>query len=272
VCQERKVTVGQLSDKLREGLVLYMRFEEAAWDGTANEVRDLSPYSNHGTAKNSLTTATGGILDRCASLTAASFHYITIADSPTLSFGDGSSDVPFSMRVWIKPTAVVGWQPLLTKSPDIDTNREILWSLNGSGIYCALYDRNGANRIARTKASGVITASVQNHCVMTYNGTGVSTGIKLFVNKVQVDNANDDLGSYAAMEDTNSPVELGREEIGPDLHYGGKMDEFAIWRRELSPDEIKEDYNNGKARIIHGLGNYTNRSTLLKVPARNIRS
>ena len=92
-------------------------------------------------------------------------------------------------------------------------------------------------------SSGTVTSNQGTwiHTVYTYNGNSTSSGIKIYLNGSQVDNNNYEGGSYTAMSNTSTNLNIGRQERG--LNYGsGSIDEVAVWDSALSSCDIKGIY------------------------------
>jgi hypothetical protein len=167
--------------------------------------------------------------------------YIGIADSASLSFGDGSSDDPFTLTCWAYNEDYsglpYGLQAILSKDGDVP--REWQTYINSSGnIAFALYDNGGNQRIERQGPFSV-PLYTWYHAALTYDGSSSSSGLKVYVNAVRVDNADDDAGSYVAMHDGANPVKLGKGNTTADpIVFAGKMDDVRIYNTALSSNEI----------------------------------
>jgi hypothetical protein len=156
------------------------------------------------------------------------------------------------MSLWKKPTTIVGNHGLISKSPanGADSNREFLLFQWADEIYLGLYDNNGSNRIAIYSASNVFAADTWAHVIATYDGSGVVGGLKLYVDNVDVSDTDGSAGTYVAMHSTSSPIEIGRENVGVDIYFGGLMDEILVWNRVITPGERAFLYRAGSGRVI----------------------
>ena len=84
------------------------------------------------------------------------------------------------------------------------------------------------------------------HVVGTYDGGTASSGVKVYVNGVQSDEANAEVnpGSFVAMENLGGAVKVGMYSN----HYAnGSITETSLWDKELSSTEVLELFNDGKA-------------------------
>ena len=106
-----------------------------------------------------------------------------------------------------------------------------------------LYSQNdSAIKIGRL--TGVLTSYVGSwiHIAATYDGSGSSSGIKIYVNGVREDNANNNAGSYVAMQSNTGPFTIGS---GFSYYANGNIDETAIFNSELSASDVTSIYNSG---------------------------
>ena len=112
-----------------------------------------------------------------------------------------------------------------------------------------MYDNsNGAiDKIGRQYSTALTSfQGTWIHLVATYDGSGSSTGLKIYLNGNRVDDTDDNSGSYIAMEPTRAPLEIGRHEFNNVTTYAnGLMDEIAIFNIELSSPNVTLIYNNG---------------------------
>ncbi len=170
-------------------------------------------------------------------------EYVSIADADSLSFGNGSSDSPFSITAWIKPDASTGGFRIVSKSDA--SNAEYLFSTDGSGnLRVWICDSTFSNAIGQ-KSTGGLTADTWQHVAMTYSGSGASSGIKLYINNSAVSLTNSSAGSYTAMENHSMAVDIGRfVSSGGTSYADGYMDDVAIIGKELSAGEVSSIYNS----------------------------
>ena len=123
-----------------------------------------------------------------------------------------------------------------------DINHQIIGSNSSSaGVNIQL----GSNAVyAKVTADGsfinsaAISANTWYHCVFTWTGT---TSRKLYLN-----------AGTPVTTGTGSALQNGNLYVGNNLNldqaYNGKLDELAIYDREISVDEITKLYNSGLAR------------------------
>ena len=178
--------------------------------------------------------------------------YVNVADNSNLSFGNGSSDSPFSISAWVKMTDSTRFY-ILNKGLVFSTNYEYLLNINASdklGLF--LYDSSNNSRIGRLYNTALTSYENQwVHICSTYNGSGLSSGIKVYLNGVRVDDTDSNSGTYVAMENGNRPLNIGRTETA--LYSNGNIDETAVFNSELSQSDITSIYNGGVPNDISSL-------------------
>jgi len=171
--------------------------------------------------------------------------YATIADANDLSFGNGSTDSAFSISCWVKASDLTSVR-FLSKTTS-DSDGEWLFATNSlDKLFVYLFDPGNTNRRGAVTV-GTLTSHEDAwlHVAMTYNGSGMWTGIKLYVNGVLQSVVSDNAGSYTAMSNTSAAVNSGKLAWSSDFYSAFKIDEIAIYPSELSAGQITAIYNNG---------------------------
>ena len=168
-------------------------------------------------------------------------EYIEIPDSDTLSFGNGTTDSPFSITAWVYMHDSSRFQ-ILNKFEG--SNREYLFNtITSKKLLLVLYDSSISNTINRY--CNVSMAAYENqwaHVTATYDGSSSSSGIKLYINGNRVDTSTTSTGSYTAMHNTSARAFVGLYE--PNNWYAdGKIDQLTVWNKELSSTEITNVYS-----------------------------
>ncbi|HDY87389.1 MAG TPA: LamG domain-containing protein [bacterium] len=171
-------------------------------------------------------------------------QYLTVADADNLSFGDSSTDSPFSISGWIK--LVDATQSTIASKRGANPNAEYLFAFNSTDkLQFHLYDENSSNRIGII-SNMTFTADQDTwiYVALTYDGSGTSDGMKLYRNGILLAHSLDNLSSYTAMHNTTQAFEIGTVLTGI-WNMDGKMDEMKLIGKELSATEMLEDYNGG---------------------------
>lgn len=221
-------------------------------DGNANDYLGAYP----GTTVNAVTFSAGQFGDAADMVGTAGAPYIgnfIHSSMNAVNFGGG-----FTYSGWINSTAgTPGINPYAVQSiankDGVNGTREWGLYIVGAVLGVACYTGDGANRISRT-APVPATGSFQ-HIVVTYDGGLLSSGLKIYVNGAQVDNLDDNLGTYSGMTAPTNYLRLGQyvgsppmpAGTGEHLRFSGSMDDVALWTRELTAAEVLAIYNAGNA-------------------------
>ncbi len=161
-----------------------------------------------------------------------SSDFINCGDSDNLSFGNGSTDSPFSISAWVNMTDATSF---VTIAKDATSNREyVIRTLTDDKLYFYLLDNVNGGYIGRI-SSGTVTSyqGTWIHTVYTYNGNSSSSGIKIYLNGSAVDNADYQGGSYTAMSNTTTSLNIGRQESGVGTFANGQIDQVTVFDYEL---------------------------------------
>ena len=167
--------------------------------------------------------------------------YIDFGDSDTFSFGNGSTDSPFSISAWVKMTDATTFR-IVTK---YDTSaKEYFFATDSTDkVLFRLYDDSTGGILGRKYNTALTSFQGQwIHLVATYDGSGNNSGLKIYLNGAQVDNGNVNSGSYTAMENTTQPLEIGKLTT---TNANGYIDETAIFSSELTSENVPAIYNSG---------------------------
>lgn len=184
---------------------------------------------------------------------------IDCGDSDTFSFGNGTTDSPFSISAWIKPSLIGVTFHILNKENNTTTGDEYLLYIASTNVLrFVICDQNFlGDRQGRT-TSALTAAEIDNvwcHIAVTYDGRGGSTasdGINIYVNGVNRTSGTFNLGSYTAMHNTTSSVKIGGYSSG--VYSNGKISNTSIFNVELTPTEVLKLYANG---LPQDLTNFT---------------
>ena len=163
-------------------------------------------------------------------------------DANKFSFGDGAVDSPFSGFVLINPDVINVPMSLFTKV-DLTTGvekKEWQFRMTGSGYPVIQLRDDSSNGIIGREDQTALTAGAWVLLAFTYDGSGAVTGIRVLKNGTRVDDANNNNGTYTAMEDTASLVRVGFRQgaAAGEEFFDGKMALIGLCARELSLHEM----------------------------------
>lgn len=204
------------------GLIASWRFDSSGWSGVPNEVLDFSPYSNHGTAINDLTTSPDAYLCRAAEFDGIDDYIETTAvdtlrDTSSLSF-------------WIKTTQTgnnTAWRaPGVSGVEQSGGSDDIFWGwIDAAGrIGVSVGNDNGS------KSNTRINDDVYHHVVLTRDASSGDY-------KIYVDGNLDASGTTGAGVIGTTFSSIGRIEAG--AYFQGFLDEVKIYDRVLNDAQVQ---------------------------------
>lgn len=177
--------------------------------------------------------------------------YIDCGDHDDLSFGDSSTDSPFSISVWVNMVDATGF-PIVGKGSYND-NPE--WNVFvGKGVdegeddklYFKVRDSVGV-WLGRKTATITEYENEWVHIAATYDASGLVGGLKIYINNVRADTDDDSNGSYIAMNALSQPLWIG---YGMTSTYAdGRIRDVKIYGAELTAAQVSEDYKIGSTSV-----------------------
>mgnify|MGYP003644441256 CR=1 FL=1 len=176
--------------------------------------------------------------------------YIDLGDSDDFSFGNGTTDSPFSISAWIKIGQTTS-QGIVTKYGSVNSTQEYLFYTTTGKLRLLLLDaNNGENNFT----TGITNLAIDTwyHVACTYDGRGginARLGITLYINGDE-ETVTTSGGAYTAMSNTSQPVQIGKHLTSELL---GNIDEVAIFNSELSASDITSIYNSGTPNDLTSL-------------------
>ena len=234
-----------LQAALKDGLVAHLAF-----DGNAT---DASTKANNGTAVGEPTYAAGqlGQAVFCSNAKDGSFaNFITLGTAPDVLFGDATD---FSVAMWVQLNALTG-------DPAIFGNKN--WSSGGNLGFALATDSDrrvqwnfkeeATPRLDFDSPGGQFPEGKWAHVAMTVKRDGK---ISTYING-QLLNAKDarPAGATPSTVDTDAAglaVNIGNDGTGAYTdggsvsHGNTGIDDFGLWRRELSASEVARIYTSG---------------------------
>jgi hypothetical protein len=227
-----------------------------------NSLVDSSGNGNNGTFNGGLTAC--NVLGVDGSGSACDFDgtndAITIGDNDIFTFGNGTDDSPFTTEFWINTgtcSNAVNVCGVISKDVD-SSNREWAFIILEAGNVPRFFlkSQGGANQV-HVESSVLLNDNAWHHIALTYDGRGGSTaynGMNIYVDGVDTSTSRGTSGgAYIAMSNTIADVEIGR--YFANRYLDGKMDNVVIYNRNLSVDEIYEDFyaDPRSNQFIHNL-------------------
>ena len=168
--------------------------------------------------------------------------YIDFSDNDIFSFGNGTTDFPFSVSSWVYCIDATRFR-ILSKAT------EWLFGPFGSDkLGLLLMDNNASNYIYRI-SNATVSQNVWVNLVSTYDGSGANTGIKLYINGSEDSSTTGNAGSYTAMHNNSSILYVGRDSDFGNYFTNGNIGSAQIYNRALSANEVLHNYNALKGRF-----------------------
>jgi hypothetical protein len=170
---------------------------------------------------------------------------LLISADSAFSFGDGSSDDPFSVASWIKIENPEDFNIANRTGP---TATDFEWQFyvdsSSGGLSLILWDSTTGNSEGKfTNFSMDKYKGKWIHVACTYDGrggTGAGQGIKLYINGLEpADTSFGAAGTYVAMEVNGAEFRIGGS-TAVSQYTSGSIDELAVFSKELSVGEIRD--------------------------------
>jgi hypothetical protein len=177
---------------------------------------------------------------------------LTVADAADLSFSPGGVDSPFSITLWTNITDITAFQTLIAKYSAASEPAEWRIITATSKVFFLCSDSSDTTSIGRS--APLTTGAHQGawiHLAATYSGSETNAGIKVYINGTQVDTTDEGAPTYTGMTEGAEPVTIGYVNAsGPQTFFTGRLDEVKIFRRELTQNDVTEDWQFGVATLV----------------------
>jgi len=205
----------------------YVPFIISHWKYNGNALDSIG--NNHGVATSVTYPIVNGI--QMADFSAFTSAGIEIPDAANLSFGNGTSDVDFSLDFILYFNTINNcW--MVNKRNDSGANMEYNFHYYSNYFQFALIDSsNSAYRYKNytfTPSIGVIY-----HFGFTY----ISEILRIYKNGVDVGGTQLEAGTYVAMENLSEPLRVGKSNKETSS-LNGKIGVQTFWNKGLTPSEM----------------------------------
>lgn len=216
----------------------------ACTNGSGTTVTDYSPKAHNLTASADLYTGftTKPLLKGNTgvySFGGVSGEYLSVANSADFSFGNGTTDTAFSMIAVINKTNATD-QIIMAKAAVLGGAGDKEWWVDTEGganqVYVYVSDPATGGNLHAITTSGISLGTWYVICV-TYDGSGSSTGLKIYLNGVLASQSNAKTGTYTAMNNTAEPLDISRpaDAYG---YYNGMGTWYAITGTQLTANQV----------------------------------
>lgn len=195
---------------------------------------DYSTYGNNGSEiGETIWNATGGYDGRGA-YEFNGTNYILIPDN-NLNF----TDEDFSISFWMKPkTSSISAARVFSKATANNDGYELLYTAKTNTLTFRIYSPD----LEGIVSNAAITTNAWNHVVIVKNGASLS----YYINGAPE-------GNNPSVSDpviTSVKMGIGIRTQTETLGYNGTLDEFQVWNRSLSTEQILALYNNQTDLIV----------------------
>ena len=212
--------------------------DECVWDGTADEVIDISGSGLNGTARNGADTVASGKICRAGSFDGVD-DYLDMGDILNDILGSGSST--FTVAAWINPRSLSAAQTnhftrncFIAKASDsFNDNLEI--GVNPNGTLHVYIDTAGRNRYADFGNNGDIEVDKWNFVAVSYDDGTVTVRI----NDATYTDSSTWSGGGNLDGASGSPFTIGASRH-IDNHFDGKIDEVYVFFDTLTAEELDQ--------------------------------
>ena len=217
------------------GMIAHWKMDDNA---TTTTVEDI--YGHNGMAyMNTDEITADGAIGSSLSFNVPSPEGIIVSDHNDFSFGNATTDVPFSLSLWCKSSNFTS-EHLIEKN---DTYHEWLLFVDSDDFTFFLYDQSAYPAMIGKVSTGDQAASTDwVHVVVTYDGSTSYDGLNMFINGDDTVDVNTSFGSYTAMENTAEDVHISGQ--GGTTANPLYLDDVRISNKELTYVDIDVLYNN----------------------------
>lgn len=171
--------------------------------------------------------------------------YVDCGDPDEFSFTSGKADSRFSISAWVYMNDATRFR-VLSKINSSSNAEYAFYTSAADQLYFVLYTNSTSNRISRYTSATLTSYEGQwIHLAATYDGSGTSNGLKIYLNGNRVDDTTSDVGVYAAMLNTNAPLTIGKYQDVTSTYANGKIDEAAVFGFDLGQSAVQAIYNSG---------------------------
>ena len=216
-----------------------------------SNANDLSGKGYNGTQVGTPTYGTGKVGNAINFGNNANLNYVDIADNNDFSFTNGTTDVPFTISLWVNLTAfsVTGSWFISKRGATSGTDEwQFMFFQNRVQFLKFQFNDNSITQQIAT-IGNILPLNTWTHFVYTDNGSGAVGSGKMYRNGVLDTNINTNSGgTYTRMNNGTNLTRIGMNSWTPNanLKHRGLIDELAIWKnRELTATEVLELYTKG---------------------------
>lgn len=168
--------------------------------------------------------------------------YITVSDNSIFS----PVGTPFSIVAWVSLVGAESAVEFEILNKNETGKAEWAFFISADALYFNLWDATNGGNIGRKDTADYSAWEDAGFIfvVATYDGSNTSAGVNLYLNGDDCDDADEENGSYTALEDTASDLRMGYRDGSPNK-ASGIMDNIVVFDTELTQAQITTLYNDG---------------------------
>jgi hypothetical protein len=216
-----------------------------------SNANDLSGKGYNGTQVGTPTYGTGKVGNAIDFGNDATLRYVNVADNNDFSFTNGTTDVPFTISLWVNLTAfsTIG-NFFINKRGATSGSDEWQFIFFQNRVHFFKFQFNN-NSIFQNIASSLnpFLLNTWYHICYTDSGSGAIGSGNIYINGSLNAPINQNVGgTYTRMPNGNNLTRIGMNAWSTEvvLKHRGLIDELAIWKnRELTATEVAELYTKG---------------------------
>jgi len=200
--------------------------------------------SNHGTIYGATwTRLPSGLWVLTFGVPTADDH-VVVADSPSLSFGNGTVDTGLFIKAWIKMTDATSFV-IVSKGNVAASVREYSFGLTDTDKPTFALTDHTAGQTIYTIADSALTADQGSWIMLTatYDGSSSHTGLSLYRNDTLLAETSALAGTYVAMHNEIYDVEIGRQWNDGTVYDKGMIALLVMCNVGCSQVKVTQHYN-----------------------------
>ena len=166
--------------------------------------------------------------------------FIDVPDHDDLNFGDTLTDEPFSLSAWVVFANPSVNQAIMGKYNE-NVNSEYLLFTNSGLLQFNIYDEitTSTTRLQSKTNSAPFDAGKLYNITATYDGSGLGTGVNLYVDGTLVPQTRQSGSAYTAMHNTNVNFRIGSTVAGT-LDFSRNMRHVMVFDAELQLSDVTQ--------------------------------
>jgi hypothetical protein len=229
---------------ITDGLIICLDAANTrSYPGSGTTWSDLSRGESNGILINGPTFSSDG---RGSIVFDGVNDYVNLGNKDTFTNPNG-----FSINIWFKPSTYseTSSAPLAEKYQA--SGLEFVFGSLSTNLFAWVYDNNTNGYRGRylTNMDSFAPRNVWSNFVYTYDGQGLTSSSKIYINGMQRDTTDFTAGTFTTIRNTPTPLSIGRFNQGIGGPIKGNVGIFNFFNKTLTVSEILQNYNATKTRF-----------------------